>query len=1451
MSAMVKAKQSAILFAAVVLAFCAWGKTETVDGYTWTYRITGNTAEIYNNGYAAISPNPTGVVSIPETLGGKIVASIGTYAFHDCAELTSVTIPDGVTNIGAYAFNGCHGFTSVVIPGNVTAIADDAFCYCGGLTNVIMKEGVMCIGASAFSGCSSLASIRIPDSVTSIGYGAFLGCSESLFDMTTIPGVELVDGWAVGYNGSLPDELNLIGIRGIGEYTFWDCRGLTSVTIPNVEMRIADYAFIGCDGLTNVIIGIGITHVGHRAFSGCSGLTNLTIPNSVTRIESKAFFECNGLNSVTIPDSVTDIGDCAFYGCSGLTSVTIPDSVTNIASGAFAWCDGLMSVTIPACVTRLEETFPSTYESITNVVMSDSVTGIGDRAFFGCSGLTSVAIPDSVTNIASEAFAWCDSLTVMTIPNSIMSIGDDAFYGCSGLTNMTIPDSVKNIGDYAFCACGSLTNVVIGNGVTNIGNRAFSDCNGLTHMTIGNGVTSIGWNAFDNCSGLESITIPNSVTNIGISAFYFCSGLTSVTIPSSVMSIGASAFGGCSSLASVYLPLSFGGSTSVFPRNSTIIRYKPVQTVVLNVADGEVAPEYVTVDYGSTYGALPVPSRIGSSFVGWMLNGNWITDETVVQELDDHTLVAQWQVKKYTVTFDANGGSGGTSMEQDCGTAIVAPIVSRAGHTFIGWLPDVDATVPESNVTYAAQWRVNQYTVTFDANGGTGGTNEEQDYGTPIIAPTVARGGYTFIGWSPEVDVTVPASNVMYRARWQSDMKILYAHPFRQNVDYTTESGFLGCALSASVITNTDAQPLLYETFGMQVRVDPSGMTDIDLASIEVHMAWFTGETPWGWENWINNANVKDVVLDRASDWSAGNLVYRSNPNVSDSFIPPQIPKAEGYQVVQYHIWVKFKDGNGVWQAVRHLGDSDGDWTRPYWYNPVDKNKDYGTFSAYTLLDVFAPKRVWLNEVNMYQHGNLDDVTHQYVEIAAPQGCDLNGWSLEAITQDNEYIPRRLFTMGQDGVASCKGWPATNRYVFYAIQSPRTMAAGTYGPLDGVWRSDAFRYGTEDISRPCALRLVRPSGIVEHEVVFMCTNTYASYSPRFAYLDGTNFLKEVKENVTSGDASQWLYAGADDQGYAGGDYSLGVYTGYGEENTWTNAMIQTPGEANRLADGTQQSIDPDYFNPPPPSLEIYAYINWDNRDVMSLVVDGITNTSTVIVVPYNYYDGTFATRSIDFLVEDGYEIDTVTTNGVNVVEASGKKGCWTLNINLFNPYSYNFVVASARLENYGVVAEKATCERTDGGYSLTAKDGETLVEGDIALTAVLDGTVVDTTKGYDVVIAADGKGATARMKTPTFGAAALVADDDPPETDSSDPTGTLVESDGVTLSTQPWPNDDEEIGALPVAAVPGLYYQAAWGDSLDNLTTGAKVQATTDTLYLGVIKQTGTSGFYKVTVSER
>ena len=350
----------------------------------------------------------------------------------------------------------------------------------------------------------------------------------------------------------------------------------TAITIPEVyEGRtvtsIGGYAFYNCSGLTSVTIPNSVTSIGNGAFFGCSDLTSVTIPNSVTSIGDAAFSECKGLTSVTIPNSVTFIGNDAFFGCSGLTSVTIPNSVTSIGKWAFHGCSGLTSVIVENgnpkydsrnnCNAIIEIATNTLLYGCNNTVIPNSVTSIGEDAFYGCSGLTSVSIPNSVTSIGDYAFFRCNGLTSVTIPNSVTSIGMSAFSDCSGLTSVTIPNSVASIGSYAFRNCSGLTSIIVENGNPKYDSR--NNCNaiietatntllhGCKNTVIPNSVTSIGSYAFRSCSGLTSISIPNSVISIGNDAFYDCSGLTSVTIPNSVTSIGIGAFAWCSGLTSI------------------------------------------------------------------------------------------------------------------------------------------------------------------------------------------------------------------------------------------------------------------------------------------------------------------------------------------------------------------------------------------------------------------------------------------------------------------------------------------------------------------------------------------------------------------------------------------------------------------------------------------------------------------------------------------------------------------------------------------------------------------------------------------------------------------------------------------------------------------------------------------------------------------------------------
>ena len=515
-----------------------------VSGVTWRYDAPTKTLYIEGNGPMddyTISSNGSSApwMSYKTQMQTLIiengVTSLGDYAFHDCASLTGVEIPDSVVSIGNAAFSGCTNMTGIFIPESVTTIEQGAFTRTGliralipgsvtnlgdnlfnssyELTSVEFGNGITSIGTFMFKECLSLTSVTIPDSVTSIDDAAFDSCSK----LTSL---------------NIPNS-----VTNIGSYAFKDCRNLSDIYYDGTEAQWNTITIIstGNNYLLNATIhflGGGDVEEGEGwrydpatktlYITGSGPMKEYVFSSDIPWDQYKS-----EIQSAVIEDGITSISRHAFSHCGGLTSVTIPNSITTIGLGAFRECSGLTSVTIP-----------------------NRVTSIDSDAFFGCSGLTSVTIPNSVTTIGSGAFRSCSGLTRATIPNSVTTIGSGAFRDCSGLTSVTIPDSVTSIVD-AFNGCSSLTSVTIPNSVTSIGYSAFSGCSSLTSVTIPGSVTIIGNSAF-GCSGLTSVTIPDSVTTIDDYAFSTCSGLTSVTIPNSVTSIGYGTFYNCNNLADVY-----------------------------------------------------------------------------------------------------------------------------------------------------------------------------------------------------------------------------------------------------------------------------------------------------------------------------------------------------------------------------------------------------------------------------------------------------------------------------------------------------------------------------------------------------------------------------------------------------------------------------------------------------------------------------------------------------------------------------------------------------------------------------------------------------------------------------------------------------------------------------------------------------------------------------------
>ena len=478
------------------------------------------------------------------------------------AGLTSYIIPNSVTSIGDYAFRNCTSLTSVTIPNNVTSIGDYAFYFCSKLAEVYCKPTTPPTlgGSSVFDSNASDRKIYVPSASvnaykTATNWSEYAdrivaegsSTTEYFIEYTSTDGnivtpnstadfgANIVSNvyengkGKITFDGPVTKISNISTIHTVDESSFYDCKTLTSITIPDSVTSIRICQFVGCSSL--------------KSFYGkfASEDNRCLIVNGVLTAFAPA-----GLTTYSIPENVTSINNHVFNSCTDLTSVTIPNSVTSMGYGVFVGCTSLKRVDITDLEAWCKIDF---YSNNANPLNN------GADLYLNGSKVTALTIPSSITEIKQYTFYGCPSLTSVTIPNSVTEIGETPFGRCTLLKSF--------YGKYA----SEDNRCLIVDGVLN----TFAPA-GLTTYSIPNSVTSIGDYVFYRCSSLTNVTIPESVTSIGNYAFYYCTSLTSVTIPNSVTSIGSSAFYGCSKLAEVYCkpttPPTLGG-VSVFYSNAS------------------------------------------------------------------------------------------------------------------------------------------------------------------------------------------------------------------------------------------------------------------------------------------------------------------------------------------------------------------------------------------------------------------------------------------------------------------------------------------------------------------------------------------------------------------------------------------------------------------------------------------------------------------------------------------------------------------------------------------------------------------------------------------------------------------------------------------------------------------------------------------------------------------
>lgn len=528
-----------------------------------SYYAFKNTKALTDVNFASTEAKET--LAVTNSIAGKLM--IRDEVFYGSG-LLSVNVPKYVNYIGNLVFSNCKNLTEISVDDeNLVCASLDGVLYDKTMSKLItcpagktgsytLASNVAYFALGAFEG-SQLSEITIPEesSLITIGHRTFYGC-KNLTSINIPDSVQSVEYYAFAYC----DNLETVSINstsqlgGIYEGAFYNCAKLSSIVIPDTVLEISDYAFYGCSALKEVTFSENskLQGIYDHAFE-YAGIENFVMPIEMTELGAYAFHGA-GLKTFEFNEVLLEIGEYALAdaGLNEMCSLIIPNSVENIGIYAFAHLDSIENLTLPF----LGKNRNSTYEEATlRYIWGEDICKVNTLSIQGGSNIGYFAFNNSL-------------LKEVVLAESIKVIEDGAFSGCYDLEHVNIPANVINIGYATFVNCRKLRTIIIPEACVSIGHSAFSNCKELSNLFIPKNVSQIGNEAFNGCEELESIIVDSQNRYFksinGILYDYNCKKIIfvpkkingEIIIPNGVEEVGDSAFQSCEGITSVTIPAS-------------------------------------------------------------------------------------------------------------------------------------------------------------------------------------------------------------------------------------------------------------------------------------------------------------------------------------------------------------------------------------------------------------------------------------------------------------------------------------------------------------------------------------------------------------------------------------------------------------------------------------------------------------------------------------------------------------------------------------------------------------------------------------------------------------------------------------------------------------------------------------------------------------------------------